>query len=219
MIQSKNVFSALAQFLVILPRVLSHVFSIFSTFCTGVCIAVILSLLHGFALCCWWWRRQKIWVLFSWSPEHKWHLWPHWSKLCVIQRSRAVNSMQQTSGTCVVSFCGDGGGSDYPASGRKDGTDIWWAKGQTMADTVSCLPESPSSMLVGHLAAYLNGTFQPSFQLCSYVRTCSTIEYELNDRCHFCILPPLWSDGISMAMARVILEASYGKWQSGPQPA
>lgn len=71
----------------------------------------------------------------------------------------------------------------------------------------------------GALAACLNGTFQPSFQLRGYVSTFCTVDYELNDRCYFYILPSLWSDGISMAMARVILEASYGKWQSGPQPA
>lgn len=28
-----------------------------------------------------------------WSPEHKWHLWPHWRRLCVTQRSRTVKSV------------------------------------------------------------------------------------------------------------------------------
>lgn len=102
-------------------------------------------------------------------------LWLQWSQLYVMQRS-----CHKGVALCVVSF-GAQGGRSVRTCGRKDGTDVCWAKGHTVAETTSCSPEA--TLFYFHIISWMPGWLSKFFFLglplveCDYVTKFSITEY------------------------------------------
>lgn len=158
----------------------SYVSPIFPPFCTGVCIAIILSsftIIH----CVCDGGGGKILVIY---------LAGHWNTRetsepsgadCVSCRGCGLwDTCSERVGLCCLPLRGSV--SEYSACKRKDGTDIWWAKGQTVPETASFSSKSTLSLF------HMNWTpgclskrcFSASLLIkCGYVTKFSTTEPKL----------------------------------------
>lgn len=149
----------------------------FSTFCIGVCVAVILSLLHHRTFSVVMYKAENLSVI--WLVTKTWDASDPSGADCVSCRDHALwDTCSKWVAFFVVSF-GAQGGRSVRSCGRKDGTDVGGQKATLWQRLFSVhqKPLSPFSVLL--VGAWLSNFFFLSLLSvkCGYVTKFSITEY------------------------------------------